>query len=137
METITLMLKLVTLNTYFTKIDLKDAFYTIAILEEHQNYLKFANKDHLYKFTCLSNGYCHGSCKFTKALKPPLSRLRLNKIAIAAYLDDFLNMDKRKRKVGKIQKPLLILFKIWSLLSTQSLNLPFRQHSILGFWGLR
>ena len=48
METITLMLKLVTLNTYFTKIDLKDAFYTIAILEEHQNYLKFANKDHSY-----------------------------------------------------------------------------------------
>ena len=72
METITLILKLVTPNIYFTKIDLKDAYYTIAILEEHQKYLKFANKDHLYKFTCLPNGYCHGSCKFTKALKPPL-----------------------------------------------------------------
>ena len=33
-----------------------------------------------------------------KALKPPLSKLRFNKITVAAYLDDCLNMDKRKRK---------------------------------------
>ena len=72
METITLILKLVTPNMYFTKTDLKDGYYTIPILEEHQKYLKFANKDNLYKFTCLPNGYCHGPQKFTKVLKPLL-----------------------------------------------------------------
>ena len=97
MEAITSILKLVTPNIYLTKTDLKDAYYTIPILEEHQKYLKFANKDHLYKFTCLPNGYCHGLRKFTKVLKPPLSKLRLNKITIAAYLDDCLNMDKSER----------------------------------------
>ena len=69
MEAITPILKLVTPNIYLTKTDLKDAYYTIPILEEHQKYLKFANKDHLYKFTCLPNGCCHGPGKFTKAHK--------------------------------------------------------------------
>ena len=94
-------MKLVTSNMYFTKTYLKDAYYTIPILEKHQKYLKFANKNHLFKFTinCLTiNGYCHGTRKFTKVLKPPSSKLCLDKIEIAAYLDDCLNMGKRKRK---------------------------------------
>ena len=36
---------------YFNKTYLKDTYYAIPILEKHQKYLKFANKDHLYKFT--------------------------------------------------------------------------------------
>ena len=66
-------------------------------LRKYQKYLKFANKDHLYKFICLPNGYFHGPRKFTKALKPPLSKLCLNKITIATCLDDCVNMDKRER----------------------------------------
>ena len=42
METITSILKLVTPNMYFTKIDLKD--YIIPILEEHQKYLNLLTK---------------------------------------------------------------------------------------------
>ena len=36
METITSILKLVTPNMYFTKTDLKYAYYTIFTSEEHQ-----------------------------------------------------------------------------------------------------
>lgn len=96
---------------YFTKIDLKDAYYTIPILEEHQKYLKFANKDDLLKFTCLPNGYCHGPRKFTKALKPPLSELRLKDITIAAYLDDCLNMNKGKLKCWENTKIIIRTFQ--------------------------
>ena len=88
METITSILKLVTPNMYFTKIDLKHAYHTIHVLEEHRKYLKSANKDHLYKFTCLPNGYFHGPQKLTKVLKSPLPKRRLNKLTIVAYLDD-------------------------------------------------
>ena len=84
METIMSILKLVTPLTYFTKIDLKDAYYTIPVSPSHQKYLKFANNQDLYKFTCLPNGYCHGPRNFTKVLKPPLSTLRLDNITIAA-----------------------------------------------------
>ena len=96
METITSILKLVRPNMYFTKTDLKDAYYGISILEEHQKYLTLVKKYHLYKFTCLTNGYCHGPWKFTKALNPPLSKLRLDKITNTTYLDDCLNMEKKK-----------------------------------------
>ena len=41
METKSLILKLVTPKTYFTKTDLKDAYYIISIAAEHQKYLKF------------------------------------------------------------------------------------------------
>ena len=92
METIMSILKLVTPLTYFTKIDLKDAYYTIPVSPSHQKYLKFANNQDLHKFTCPPNGYCHGLRKFTKVLKPPLSTLRLDNITIAAYLDDCINM---------------------------------------------
>ena len=44
MEIITSILKLVTTNIYFTKADLKDAYYTIPILEEHQKYLNLLTK---------------------------------------------------------------------------------------------
>ena len=93
METIMSILKLVTPLTYFTKIDLKDAYYTIPVSPSHQKYLKFANNQDLYKFTCLPNGYCHGPRKFTKVLKPPLSTSRLDNITIATYLDDCINMN--------------------------------------------
>ena len=39
METITSILKLVTRLTYFTKIDLKDAYYTISVSPSHQKYV--------------------------------------------------------------------------------------------------
>ena len=80
------ILKLVTLLTYFTNIDLIDAYYIIPVSPSHQKYLKFANNQDLHKFTCLPNGYNHGPRKFTKVLKPPLSTLRLDNITIAAYL---------------------------------------------------
>ena len=44
MKIITSILKLVTTNIYFTKADLKDAYYTIPILEEHQKYLNLLTK---------------------------------------------------------------------------------------------
>ena len=99
METITSILKLVTPNMYFTKIDLKD--YTVPILDEHQKYLNLLTK------ICLPNGYCHGPQKLTKALKPPLSKVRLDKVTIATYLD----MDKRKRKCWENTKTIVNTFQ--------------------------
>ena len=93
METTMSILKLVAPLTHFTKIDLKDADYTIPVSPSHQKYLKFTNNQDLYKFTCLPNGYCHEPRKFTKVLKPPLSTLTLDNITIASCLDDCINMN--------------------------------------------
>ena len=70
METIKFVLNLVIPNCYMAKIDIKDAYYSIPILPEHQKFLKFSLHGKLYKFTCLPNGLCSGLRRFTKLLKP-------------------------------------------------------------------
>ena len=91
METIKSALNLVTPKCYMAKIDIKDAYYSIPILPEHQK-LKFSWQGKLYKFTCLPNGLCSGPIKFTKLLKPPLAELRLDYIKSTAYIDDFITL---------------------------------------------
>ena len=62
-ETIKSVLNLVTPNCYVKKIDIKDAYYSISILPEHQKFLKFSLQGKLYKFIC-----------------PPLAKLRLDRL---------------------------------------------------------
>jgi hypothetical protein len=94
METIYSILKLVRQNCWFTKIDLKDAYYTIPIDVNHRKLLKFSHNGKLFKFCALPNGYCHGPRKFTKLLKVPLSELRKRGVIISAFLDDCINIHR-------------------------------------------
>ena len=78
-----------------TSIDLKDAYYSIPIAEEHQKYLKFIWRDQLYAFTSLSMGLTSSPRIFTKVLKPVLSYFRsqfghtcLGYIDDSFYLED-------------------------------------------------
>ena len=73
-------------------VDLKGAYYSIKIREEHQKSLKFKFKDKCYKFTVLPNGLSTGPRKFTKLLKPPLAFLRKEGHILCAYIDDLLNI---------------------------------------------
>ena len=83
METIRSILTLVTPNCFMAKVDIKDAYYSVPILPEHQKHLKFYFRGKLYQFTCLSNGLCSGPRKFTKLLNLPLSYLRLQQVTVA------------------------------------------------------
>ena len=65
METINSILTIITPNYYMTKLDIKDGYYSIPILEEHQKYLKFLFEGKLYQFICLPNGLCSGLRIFT------------------------------------------------------------------------
>ena len=57
------------------KIDVKDAYYSILILNEHQKFLKFSLQGKLYKFTC-----------------SPLAELRLDYARIAEYIEDLITL---------------------------------------------
>ena len=100
-ENIYSVLRLVRRNSFFTKIDLKDAYYSIPVDNQFQNFLKFTHRDKLYQFSCLPNGYSQGPRKFTKLMKAPLSYLRQMLMIIAAYLDDLINMNLNKQKCYK------------------------------------
>ena len=136
-KTIMSILKLVIPLTYFTKIDLKDAYYTIPVSPIHQKYVKFANNQDLYKFTCLPNGYCHGPREFIKVLKPPLSTLRLDNITIAAYLNDCINMNPSLYQCWENTQKIIKLFQTLGLTvhsETKSNFTPTQKIEFLGFF---
>jgi hypothetical protein len=88
MDNIHTVLKLVSRNCWMASIDLKDAYYSVQIDQEHQKFLKFCYGNTLFKFTVFPNGLSTCPGKFTKLLKPPLAWLRINGHIIIAYIDD-------------------------------------------------
>ena len=92
METIKSILTLVTAYCSMAKVDKNDEYCLVAILPEHQKYLKFCFRGKLCQFTCLPNGLCSGPRKFTKLLNPPLSYLRLQQVTVAGFIDDLITL---------------------------------------------
>ena len=88
METIHSILTMITPNCCMAKLDIQDAYYSIPILEEHLQYLKFLFGQKFYQFTCLPKGLCSGPRKFTKLLKAPFAYLHKRLINMPAYIDD-------------------------------------------------
>ena len=88
METLDTILKLVSKGCFMAKLDIKQAYYSVPIKEEHTKLLKFRFNNDLFKFLVLPNGYSQGPRKFTKLMRVPMSFLRKLKIIIAAYIDD-------------------------------------------------
>ena len=92
-----------------SKLNIKDAYYSIPIYEPNQKYLKFQFDRFLYKYA-LPNGY-RGQRKFTKLLKPPLPELRrVEKIVFAGYFDDLINMNSSYTSCLRIVVKMIKLF---------------------------
>ena len=67
---------LMTENSWLSSIDLKEAYYTLPMCEEHQKYLVFQWQGQFYKFKCLPFGLTSAPRVFTKTLKPIYSVFR-------------------------------------------------------------
>ena len=88
MESLKHVVSMVTPNCFMASVDLKDAFYSVPIHQDHQNFLKFTWMGHLYQFTCLPNGLACVPRLFTKLLKPVYSTLRKQGFQSVGYIDD-------------------------------------------------
>ena len=71
-----------------SSIDLKYAYCTVAVTEEHQKYLKFVFDGQLYQYTCLPNALCSAPHIFTKLLKPVYAHLHNRGYLSLGYIDD-------------------------------------------------
>ncbi len=71
-----------------TKIDLKDAYFTIPIHTTSRSVLHFSTEQNLYEFSCLPFGLPCAPWVFTKTLKPALTLLKELGIRLVAYIDD-------------------------------------------------
>lgn len=92
MESIHMLKDLLKKGDYMVKIDLKDAYLTVPIWQNHQKYLRFLWRDSLLEFACLPFGLASAPRVFKKLLKPVLSILRQRGIRLIVYLDDILLM---------------------------------------------
>ena len=92
-DNINKILNLITKGCFNGSTDLKDAYYSIKISENFQGYLKFEFLNKLYKFVCFPNGLTPCPRKFTKITKVPLSSMKLQKILVSGYNDDFFTKD--------------------------------------------
>ena len=65
MDSLKTVTDLMTQGCYMASVDIKDAYYTVAIATEHQKFLKFRWRDKLYQYTCLPNGLASAPRMFT------------------------------------------------------------------------
>ena len=86
MDTLHSILTLVKKDCWMASVDLKDAYYSCQIAEEHQKYLKFFWDNQYYKFVCFPNGLACCPRKFTKLMKPVFATLRKKGPISAAYI---------------------------------------------------
>lgn len=110
MQTLTSILRLIQKDMYLAKLDIKDAYYSIPIHKESQKLLKFEHEGKVYVFLVLPFGYTEGPRKFTKIMKPPLSKLRKEQVTIADYIDDLITMNVSKQQCcNNVHKTVVLL----------------------------
>ena len=90
MESILLLKDISKPNSFPTKIDLKDAFYSIPITKKSRKYLQFIYHNKLYQFCVLPFGISTAPRVFSNILKPVIALLRTRGISLITYLDDLL-----------------------------------------------
>ena len=92
MEGIHMLKDLLRKGDFMVKIDLKDAYFTVPVWQNHQKFLRFLWKETMYEFACLPFGLASAPRVFTKLMKPVVGLLRQLGIRLIVYLDDILIM---------------------------------------------
>lgn len=90
MDTFEIAVNLVTKDMLMASIDIRHAYYSIKIADEHQKYLRFRFRDKLFQFCTLPNGLAHGPLLFTFLLKPMYASLRNKGHISTGFIDDSL-----------------------------------------------
>ena len=132
MESINNIINLIKPNVYITSIDLKDAFFSIPIHNDHQKYLKFIFGN-LFQFTSMPNGYELVMRIFTKISKVP-GHLRSQGYNSVVYeADSYLQRDTYQFCLTNILDTVNLLRELGFLIHSDKLLLAPSQ-TILFFF---
>jgi hypothetical protein len=95
MEGVHLALDMVKANSWFTKLDLKDAYMSVLMAPNVRKFLRFLWRGKLYQYRTCPFGLASAPRMFTKILKPVCAILRRLGVQMVIYLDDmiFVNSD--------------------------------------------
>ncbi|KZS09973.1 Uncharacterized protein APZ42_025673 [Daphnia magna] len=96
MENINTLRHLIVKGDWMAKLDLKDAYLTVPVYEDHQKYLQFLWEGKIYQFVCLPFGLASAPWAFTELLKLVVAFLRSLGCRLVIYLDDLILLDQCK-----------------------------------------
>ena len=99
MESLAMMRELLRQDDWMASIDLKDAYLSVTIWEDHHKYLWFQWQGSTYEFHCLPFGLSSTSHVFTKLMKLVVARER-----------GFLSTGELARLIGKMTATLPVDF---------------------------
>ena len=135
MDTFESTLNLITKDMYMCSIDLRHAYYSIKIAEEHQVYLRFSWKNKIFQFVALPNGLAHGPLIFTKLLKPVYSTLRNKGYISSGFIDDsFLGGNTLQECENNVHDTIRLMTDLGFLINEEkSVLIPSKKLVHLGF----
>lgn len=134
MDTLETALKLINKNTYMASIDLRHAYYSVPIAEEHQKYLRFEWKGKIFQYTCLPNGISFAPRYFTKITKPIYSKLRTLGFINVGYIDDSLLLGDSIRECEQnVDETVCLMTKLGFMVHPEkSIFIPTKKILFLG-----
>ena len=134
-ETFPVVLDMIQPNDFFTKLDLSDAYFSIAIQPLFQKFLKFLWQGHLFTFICLPFGLSSAPRVYTKLLKPIFRWFRQQGFRCSYYIDDSLNMNQDKSICGSNFLTMVDTFQSlgFSINKEKSVFVPSQRIVFFGF----
>jgi len=126
---------LVTKNCYMASIDLRHAYYSVAVHVRDQHLLQFKFKGKTFQFTCLPNGLSSCPRDFTKICKPIFATLRNLGVSIVGYIDDsFIQADSYDDCINNVKLTANLFESLGFIIHpVKSVFEPTQQLTFLGF----
>jgi ribonuclease HI len=122
-------------NDWMLKLDLKDAYFCVAMKAQHRKYLRFQWTGKLFEFQCLPFGLGSAPRDFTKLLKPAIAFMRRLGVRLLIYLDDILLMNQDKSQLLRDGKTMATLLEHLGFIINEKKSVPV-PHRKLEFLGM-
>ena len=134
MEGIHILKDILRPGDWMTKIDLKDAYFSIPVSSHDRKFLRFRWQGKMYQFNCLPFGLSSAPWIFTKATKPVVTILRTLGMRIIIYIDDILVMAPSKELAQEHTECLIFLLDNlgFTVNRQKSLTDPTQEIDLLG-----